>query len=967
MTELGTDGQALVGRARELTELDRALDRLASGTPWFVQIVGEPGSGKSTLLHELGRRARDRGYLVLSGRAAEFEQDLPFAVLRDALDDYLASLEPGLLRPLDVHTLAELVAVFPSLLRVVDVPVPEDGVGDDRYRTHRAIRALLEVFVARQPVVLMLDDVHWVDAASGEVIEHLLHRLNGPMLAVLALRHRPARLTVMLDRTALADNGSRIELSPLSATEAESLMDPDLAAVEREAMYRQCGGNPFYLEQLARSAVPQHARLPAAERGGSGEWRPPLPVAASIRGELHGLTREARVVADAAAIAGESFEPTLVAAIAERSVHATLTTFDDLLAVDVIRPTDAAHRFRFRHPIVRRVVYDELPRGWRLGAHARAAAALTAAHAPATEAALHIERSAIGGDATAIAMLIEAARSVASRAPLTTGRWLRTAIRLLPHDVDPEYRVSLLVETAAALASAGADEDSVAELEEALGRVPSVQKVQRAELIARLAEARRRSGQSFESRALLLDALDSLGDFEGEPAEAVRLELAIDHYWHHEFEQARPLVETALAAAHLRGDASAIALAAALRSLCRTAELRTADALADFYEAGAALQKLTDAELAARVYLGVYVGLAALRLEHLDDTLRFVDRCLQVARTTGQDAMAHPWLCVTACAHVLKGDLPQARRDAAVASDTTLLLEQNWRTAWALEADAMAAFWVGDADRALASATDMAGRTARSTDHLLAPNAAVQLAGALYLRADAAAAARELTALDHESGWNVLDLHAGHGWDLLVRARLALGDIEAARDASARSEARADESGLSLWRANARLSRGVVRMADGDSSSATELARDAAALAAETANPLFGGRAALLLGRGLSATGQQKPAVETLLAAEAQLTACGASREADASARELRRLGQRAPRSRPVERRGVADLSPREGEVARLVASGRTNKDIAAALFLSEKTIESHLARIYSKLDVHSRAALTAALARADG
>src|SRR4029078_2556826 len=101
-----------------------------------------------------------------------------------------------------------------------------------------------------------------------------------------------------------------------------------------------------------------------------------------------------------------------VAAIAERPEPATLAAFDELLAVDFIRPTDAHQRFRFRHPIVRRIVYDQLPRAWRLGAPARAGAALTAAQAPATEAALHVERSATAGDQNAVAMLIDAARAV---------------------------------------------------------------------------------------------------------------------------------------------------------------------------------------------------------------------------------------------------------------------------------------------------------------------------------------------------------------------------------------------------------------------------------------------------------------------------------------------------------------------------------------------------------------------------
>ena len=87
--------RALVGRDHELAELDGALDRLAAGEPWFVQIVGEPGIGKSRLLAELCRRGEDRGYLVLEGRAAEFERDIPFGLIVDALNDYLGVAGTG--------------------------------------------------------------------------------------------------------------------------------------------------------------------------------------------------------------------------------------------------------------------------------------------------------------------------------------------------------------------------------------------------------------------------------------------------------------------------------------------------------------------------------------------------------------------------------------------------------------------------------------------------------------------------------------------------------------------------------------------------------------------------------------------------------------------------------------------------------------------------------------------------------
>src|SRR5262249_6165728 len=165
----------------------------------------------------------------------------------------------------------------------------------------------------------------------------------------------------------------------------------------------------------------------------------------------------------------------------------------------------------------------------------------------------------------------------------------------------------------------------------------------------------------------------------------------------------------------------------------------------------------------------------------------------------------------------------------------------NWRTTWALEADAMAAFWAGDAERALASATQMVGRSERSTDRFLTPAARIQLGGALYLSGDPAAAVNELQAFDAESGWDVLDLHPGHGWELLSRAMLALGQVEAAESVSARAEIRAETSRLPLRRATARLARGSVRLARGDVATALELARDAAEIGEPAGNPLLRG------------------------------------------------------------------------------------------------------------------------------
>ena len=436
------------------------------------------------LLAELCRRGEARGYLVLDGRAAEFERDIPFGLIVDALNDYLGSLEAAILRALDEDVLRELASTFPSLSRQ-ERHAESPGEGAERYRLHYAIRSVLERLAKRQPTLLALDDVHWADAASVEVMTHLVRRFRGPLLMAVAYRQAPARLLAALEGTARAGLGTELELTPLSPHEAQQLIGRDVDDATRTMLYRESGGNPFYIEQLARAS---HMRQIHAARGpGVSREAVPRAVIAAIHEELTAVSDESRLALEAAAVAGESFEPELIAAIAERDLTAVLAALDELLEFDFIRPTDAPRRFHFRHPIVRRAVYDGMPRGWQIGAHARAAAALAAAHAPASARAHHVERSATAGDEQAIGLLVEAGRDAAPRAPETAGRWLLAATRLLPPRDSNERRLSLLAEAASALTFAGAYDRSLDVLDEASSLLAPDRVGERAELVARVA------------------------------------------------------------------------------------------------------------------------------------------------------------------------------------------------------------------------------------------------------------------------------------------------------------------------------------------------------------------------------------------------------------------------------------------------------------------------------------------------
>ena len=165
----------------------------------------------------------------------------------------------------------------------------------------------------------------------------------------------------------------------------------------------------------------------------------PPAVAASLAEELEPLSPAARALLDAAAVAGEPFEPDLATVIAELSPAEGFAALDDLLSLDLVRPTQVPRRFVFRHPLVRRGVYESARGGWKLAAHARAAAALAGRGAAAAERAHHVEQSAGQGDEEAIEVLLEAGAATAPRAPAAAARWFEAALRLLPAG-DPSAR-----------------------------------------------------------------------------------------------------------------------------------------------------------------------------------------------------------------------------------------------------------------------------------------------------------------------------------------------------------------------------------------------------------------------------------------------------------------------------------------------------------------------------------------------
>src|SRR6185503_6173132 len=174
----------------------------------------------------------------------------------------------------------------------------------------------------------------------------------------------------------------------------------------------------FYLEQLVRA--------------GAGNAQLPTTVTEAIRGELRALDERTRRLLEGAAVAGDPFEPDLAAAAAQLGPDEALALLDGLLATGFVHETRVPREFAFRHPLVRRAVYESAGGGWRLAAHARVAGALEARGAGPAQLAHHVQFSASHGDEAAIALLRAAGDAVRPQTPATAARWYEAALRLLP-------------------------------------------------------------------------------------------------------------------------------------------------------------------------------------------------------------------------------------------------------------------------------------------------------------------------------------------------------------------------------------------------------------------------------------------------------------------------------------------------------------------------------------------------------
>jgi ATP/maltotriose-dependent transcriptional regulator MalT len=948
---VATAQPALIGRRHELGVLDRALAAVESGPSRAVGLRGEPGIGKSRLLAELASRAEERGHMVLAGRATELERDLPFALLIDAFDRQLASDPP---RRLDGEHLAQLAAVLPA---VAGMPGVEPAASPDgRHRVARAVRALLELLARQRPVTLLLDDVQWADAASADVLALLLHRppATRVLLALATRAGRSPDLEAALDIAVRNGSAEVLDVGPLSRKEANGLL-ASLRRAARERLYVESGGNPFFLEALARAAGSDPYRGVA-----TGLTGVPRVVRAALAGEVGVLPAPMREVLEGAAVAGDPFEPELAGAAVGVSESAVLSALDELLAADLIRATDQPRRFRFRHPLVRRAVYEGTAGGSRLAAHARAAEALAARGATPAQRAHHAERAASPGDMEAVDLLAEAAAETAAHAPATAAGWYGSALRLLPdgHEHD-ERRLALLRTLADAFTSANRAVDARDALRRALNLIPGDAAVARAEMTAALAHLEVWFINPEEAHDLLTEALSALGDDAPRERALLTLELALERESCGDFRAVGSLAAEARVTAKEAGDPGLEAAAAIHTADAASADVRSGDETAVakaerlLDQAEALVDALPDEALTER--LETLLSLATSQLHGDRSAGPTAERGLRLAREAGQGFMASTFMSLLGYAAERSGDLDSARKEAEDTVDSALVSGNATIMYWGSMLSAWVALAQGRANDAVADA-ELAVQATRSYSP---SSAGWTLADARLASGDASGA---LEALE-SSGW--VDSHGPsdrlRALEVVVRVHLALGRREKAAEWAARAPGEAAGRGTGVLGAIARLIEAQILLTQEEPQKAAHAAIAGASAAQQAGAPLWEGRCRTVAGEALAAAGKAEEARTELRSAADDLDARGAAGYRDAALRVLRRLGERPrPASAPSaaaedEAGGLAVLTPREREVAALVAEGRTNRQIGAQLHLSEKTIEKHVSRAMAKLGVTSR------------
>ena len=373
----------LVGRDGELTRLLGLLDDASAGRPSHALISGDAGVGKTRLVAELAARASDRGFLVLSGRCAELGDSIPYLPLADALRE--GTTTPGAA----TEPLAAALAARPVLGRLLpdrDVAAQRDGEvsGLAQQQLFGAVLGLLAELADGHPVLLILEDLHWADRSTRDLITFLSRVLHRERVAVVATYrtddlHRRHPLRPVVAELLRLPSVASIELGPLGyadmANHLTSLAGEPLDPAALHRMVARAEGNPYYAEELLAAIEPVRSGAPGDGGGGARRAAPggdvlPSGLAALLLARVERLPAAAQQVLRAAAVGGRRVEDDIVRAASGLAGPEYEDAIRDCVAQQLLVP-GGADGYVFRHALIREALYTDLLPGERTRLHAR--------------------------------------------------------------------------------------------------------------------------------------------------------------------------------------------------------------------------------------------------------------------------------------------------------------------------------------------------------------------------------------------------------------------------------------------------------------------------------------------------------------------------------------------------------------------------------------------------------------------
>jgi DNA-binding NarL/FixJ family response regulator len=917
--------RVLIGRDRERARIDELLDRAREGRSGALLVHGDPGIGKTALLD--AARASAEGLRVLAARGIETESEIPFAGLWDLLGPLLDMRDR--LPPAQAQALGQALALEAS-----GTPA--------RFAVPAAVLGLLSAAAEDGPVLCLVDDVQWLDQPSVEAIVFAARRLGSEGIAMV-LAARTAQTDGGREVDTLAAGLERLPLAPLAPGEATELLrrahgDAVSGPVTAD-LVSAAAGNPLALVELPRA-------LSAEQRAGREALPPVLPAGLSLDGafrrQLDDLPAGAAPALLCAAAAGGSEDVTQLAGALDR-LGAEPGALDAAEAAGVV--VLDGPRVRFRHPLLRAAAYHAATPPERRAAH-RALAEAAPEGAPSR--AWHLAAAVTAADEEVARDLEQAANDARRRGGhASAARAFARAAELTPA---PTERARRLLETAIDHVAAGALDSAEADADRALP-LPADPLV-RTGLERIRAHVLIRSGRPREGADAMAAVAGAVEQEIPPLAAAMLLEAALG----------RLLTGPATGALDLAERAKA--LGEGVDIITGVADVLIAQALTALGDAAGAAERLDasaalllDAEPPPGVSEAVAAGgHAAMWAERFDHAQRILDRLVDAAR--GEGALARLCYPLTVRAQVAfrRGHWTAAYADAVEAARASEETAQESVLAYAVQMLAEIEAGMGRFADARANAQRALELARRTEAPVFGPYARAAL-GAVAAgedEVDTAIAEYERARRD------VLDIGVPAPGELFWTVELVELHARAGEGARAREELERLERLVTPGHPpvhQAQLARCRALVADGDEA-ASHFA-EAMEHHGRSATPFERARTELAAGERLRRARSRTESRTPLRAALETFERLGARWWAERTRAELRASGATSGRGAAA----VADvLSPHELQVAMIVAKGATNKEAAAALFVSPKTVEHHLGQIYRKLDLRSRTELSALL-----